>query len=95
MRGKAVTCLGTPFYAGWGLTEDLGPSVARRTARPTLDQLVWAALIAYPRYRDPVSGLPCRPELVVERFANGQTTRQATVLSKLQGAFAGVSWLWR
>lgn len=95
MRGKAVTCLGAPFYAGWGLTEDLGPTVERRTARPTLDQLVWATLIAYPQYRDPVSGLPCGPELVVERFAAGIGTRQATLLSKLQGAFAGASWLWR
>jgi capsular polysaccharide export protein len=25
LRGKQVTCLGAPFYAGWGLTTDLGP----------------------------------------------------------------------
>ena len=37
MRGKAVTCLGAPFYAGWGLTIDLGPAMSRRIARPTLD----------------------------------------------------------
>ena len=89
MRGKAVTCLGTPFYAGWGLTTDLGPRVPRRTARPTLDQLVWAALIAYPCYRDPVTGLPCGPELIVERFASGATTRQSGVLSRLQSTLAG------
>ncbi len=34
LRGKPVTCLGAPFYAGWGLTRDLGPVPERRTARP-------------------------------------------------------------
>jgi capsular polysaccharide export protein len=95
MRGKAVTCLGVPFYAGWGLTTDLGQPVPRRTARPTLDQLVWAALIAYPSYRDPVTGLPCGPELVVERFAAGAATRQSNLLSRLQAVLAGQAWLWR
>jgi len=95
MRGLPVTCLGTPFYAGWGLTTDLGPPVARRTARPSLEQLVWAALIAYPSYRDPVSGLPCSPELIVERFASGVQSRRAGALSRLQGLFASQSWLWR
>ncbi len=95
LRGKAVTCLGMPFYAGWGLTTDLGPRCERRTARPTLAQLVWAALIAYPSYRDPVSGLPCPPELIVERLASGVPSPKATMLSRLQGAFAGHTWLWR
>jgi capsular polysaccharide export protein len=33
MRGRAVTCHGTPFYAGWGLTRDLGTVPDRRGAR--------------------------------------------------------------
>jgi capsular polysaccharide export protein len=36
LRGLPVTCLGVPFYAGWGLTRDLGPVPARRQARPGL-----------------------------------------------------------
>ena len=60
MRGKSVTCLGTPFYAGWGLTDDRDMPIERRNARPTLAQLVHSVLIDYPRYFDPVSGLPCR-----------------------------------
>lgn len=95
MRGVSVTCLGTPFYAGWGLTEDLAPKVSRRTARPSLDDLVWAALIAYPYYRDPVSGLPCPPELIVDRLASGTPHRKATILSKLQSAFSGFQSIWR
>jgi capsular polysaccharide export protein len=68
LRGKPVTTHGQPFYAGWGLTEDLCP-VPRRTRRRSLDELVAAALILYPRYLDPVSGLCCGPELLVERLA--------------------------
>ena len=34
LRGVPVTVLGAPFYAGWGLTEDLGRRPARRGARP-------------------------------------------------------------
>ena len=95
LRGKPVTCLGTPFYAGWGLTEDLGPPCPRRAARPGLDALVWAALIAYPRYVDPVTGLACPAEAIVERLASGKATPRAAGLSKLQGWFASQSWLWR
>ena len=37
LRGVKVTTTGAPFYAGWGLTRDLGELPARRTARPDLD----------------------------------------------------------
>jgi capsular polysaccharide export protein len=76
MRGKPVTVHGQPFYGGWGLTDDLDP-VARRTRRLTLDELVAAALILYPRYIDPVSFRHCEPELVIERF-RAMLTRQET-----------------
>ena len=98
-RGCAVTCLGTPFYAGWGLTRDLGPvPERRRAARPSLAKLVHAALIAYPRYFDPVSGLPCAPEVVVERLASGtvpETGRVNRGLARMQGVFASYAHLWR
>ncbi len=97
LRGKMVTCLGLPFYAGWGLTQDLGPTCARRGRQVTLDQLVHATLIDYPRYHDPVSNMPCTPELIVNRLANGQTRKSAKlrVLAKLQGVFAGYASIWR
>lgn len=69
LRGIAVTTYGAPFYAGWGLTTDRGAIPARRTKRRTLDELVAAALILYPRYLDPETQLPCAPETIVERFA--------------------------
>ncbi len=98
LRGKPVTCLGAPFYAGWGLTRDLGPVPARRAARPSLAALAQAALIDYPRYRDPLTGLPCPAEVVAERLATGAVgpARPALrLLAKLQGIAAGQAWLWR
>lgn len=69
LRGKPVTTHGLPFYAGWGLTSD--PGSPRRTRRLALDELVAGTLLLYPRYLDPVTGLPCTPEMVVERLADG------------------------
>lgn len=71
LRGLPVTTHGVPFYAGWGLTEALMPC-DRRTRRLTLDQLVAAALILYPRYVDPDTGLPCPVETIVERLTQGR-----------------------
>lgn len=98
IRGLPVTCLGAPFYAGWGLTRDLGPVPDRRTARPDLPQLVHAALIAYPRYWDPVSRRPCPVEVALDRLASGDIPhpgRANRLLSKLQGRFASLAHLWR
>jgi capsular polysaccharide export protein len=67
LRGKAVTTHGMPFYAGWGLTRDLGmsPSVAARRARTrSLDELVAAALLLYPVYAD-AAGQACEAEDVL------------------------------
>lgn len=97
LRGVPVTTLGAPFYAGWGLTRDLGPVPARRTARPDLAALVHACLIAYPRYRDPISGLPCPVEVVVDRLRCGISPRPPALrmLARLQSSLTGHDWLWR
>ena len=98
LRGCKVTCLGAPFYAGWGLTTDLGAVPDRRTARPDLTALAHAVLIDYPRYHDPVTGTACPVEVVVERLATGTPTRASRgtrILSKLQGLFASYAYLWR
>ncbi len=98
LRGVPVTTTGAPFYAGWGLTDDRGTPPARRTARPDLPGLVHATLIDYPRYVDPVSGLPCPVEVVVARLAEGHAPQRGLtllMLSVLQRRFAGQAWLWR
>ncbi|NDW45710.1 capsular polysaccharide biosynthesis protein [Ruegeria sp. PrR005] len=98
LRGVPVTTLGAPFYAGWGLTRDLGPVPARRQTQPDLAGLVHAALIDYPRYWDPQNGRPCPVELAVERLSSGDIRHPGAanrLLSKLQGVFATYAHLWR
>ncbi|MEM6588318.1 MAG: capsular polysaccharide biosynthesis protein [Pseudomonadota bacterium] len=98
LRGVSVTTTGAPFYAGWGLTRDLGRVPARRSARPTLTALVHAALIDYPRYYDPVTKMPCPVETVVERLVSGSLPHPGPgnrMLAKLQGFFASYASLWR
>ena len=58
LRGKKVVAYGQPFYAGWGLTQDVmppkdAPAFARRQRRLTLDELVAGTLLRYPIYWDP------------------------------------------
>lgn len=71
MRGKQVTVHGVPFFSGWGLTNDLGHVPVRRTRKRSLDEMVAAVLILYPRYLDPVTRLPCPVETLVDRMIAG------------------------
>lgn len=86
LRGVPVTVHGLPFYAGWGVTDDLA-HCERRGKHHTIDELVSAALIGYPRYWDPVSGLPCPPEVVLDRIA--LLRKQAPSLKMRLGQLAG------
>ena len=97
VHAEAITCLGLPFYSGWGLTHDRH-EVPRRQARPDILGLIHACLIEYPRYFDPMSKLPCPPEVVVERLAAAADLPQACYLrplAKIQGVFASQAHLWR
>ena len=89
LREKPVTTYGVPFYAGWGLSRDLGPVPARRTRKRSIDQLVAAALLLYPRYLDPVTGLPCSAEVVAARLSAPEELRPGLVVAmrRLQGKF--------
>jgi len=74
--GRPVRTFGMPFYAGWGLTVDELPRLARR-GPVSLEQLVFAALIRYPTYVDPESGEPSTPERVIswlglQRYKRGR-----------------------
>ena len=92
LRGLRVVTWGRPFYAGWGLTEDRDPP-PRRGRRLDLDALVAAALILYPRYFDPVTNLPCPPEVVLERLAQATPARPgaAPVPPRLRALIARAS----
>lgn len=63
--GKKVKCFGMPFYAGWGLTEDLLPAPDRRSP-VSLEQLVYAALVKYPKYIDLETTEPSSVERTIE-----------------------------
>lgn len=75
MRACEVVTHGQPFYAGWGLTTDLAPPIARRRRILTLEQLVAGTLILYPRYLDPDTGLPCPPEILIQRHTDAPRPR--------------------
>jgi capsular polysaccharide export protein len=88
LRGRDVTCHGMPFYAGWGLTRDLGAVPVRRGRVLTVPQLIAAVLIVYPRYLDPATGLPCPPEILIRRMTDGGDHNRlgwVTRLRRLQG----------
>ncbi|MCR5814458.1 MAG: capsular polysaccharide biosynthesis protein [Desulfovibrio sp.] len=57
LRGIAVTTYGGPFYAGWGLTRDRC-HFPRRRPLPSVDHLVAATLLLYPRYYDWQAQMP-------------------------------------
>jgi capsular polysaccharide export protein len=77
---KPVHVFGMPFYAGWGLTKDRLPpptteGVARRCAISAA-QLAYAALIAYPRYRDPETSALCSVEELIAWMQQQRALRQ-------------------
>jgi len=88
LRGKVVTTHGVPFYAGWGLTNDLGAVPSRRSRQRSLDELVAAVLLIYPRYLDPETRLPCPPEILIRRLSQPLSlpkTGPVVLLRRLQG----------
>ena len=91
MRGKHVTVHGMPFYAGWGLTEDL-TQCHRRTRQRSVDELVHFAMIAYCRYIDPDTLIPCRPEHLI---GNLTRQRQSKTHNLKYTAIKFVSWFGR
>jgi capsular polysaccharide export protein len=86
LRGRRVVVYGRPFYAGWGLTID---RLAQDRGRAlTLDELVAGVLILYPRYLDPLTRLPCGPEIVIERLDHPELWRPSLLVQarRWQGA---------
>lgn len=68
MAGIPVTCFGAPFYAGWGLTDDRA-AIPRRGRSRSVEEVFFAAYIAYARYVDPDTGCPCDIERVIDHLA--------------------------
>jgi len=71
LREIKVVCYGLPFYSNWGLTEDRHHLRRRNPKRKnaiTLDQLVAATLILYPRYINWKTGVYTTPEFIVQQI---------------------------
>jgi capsular polysaccharide export protein len=86
IRGRKVVVYGQPFYAGWGLTTDMAP-LERRNKQLSLEELIAGSLVLYPRYFDPVTRLPCGPEILIERLSHPELWRPGAlvILRGLQG----------
>lgn len=101
LRGRPVFTYGSPFYAGWGLTEDEVDHPTRRR-RLTLDELVASALLLYPRYWDPKSGGFVDVETILQRivdvrdslFLKGKTKPRCCLPHQMKRLFALMGGLW-
>lgn len=72
LRDKPVRVYGSPFYAGWGLTND-AVTLGRRQRECSIEELVIAALIEAPLYVSPLTNIPCGPEDTVEALLTAPT----------------------
>jgi len=81
MAGKRVHCFGTPFYAGWGLTQDQLPC-PRRTRTRTLPEVFAAAYLRYCRYANPYTGQPSTLEETISLIADQKRQQE-----RLRGAW--------
>ncbi|MFN4059007.1 MAG: hypothetical protein ACK4HW_12640 [Roseinatronobacter sp.] len=82
MRGIPVTTFGTPFYAGWGITDDRA-APARRTRRLTVDQVVAGAYLLYPTYFDPLYKAVTTPEALIDVALEARSQKPAPTASAL------------
>jgi capsular polysaccharide export protein len=82
IRAKKVYTYGVPFYAGWGLTEDSEKCV-RRIRKLTIDELVAATLILYPRYINPKTNKMCEIEVLLEEIEKEKNRYTTNMLYRL------------
>ena len=66
--GHKPRVFGTPFYAGWGLTED-EITIERRQRKLSRAQLFAAAVLLYPVWYDPIDDTLCEFETALEHMA--------------------------
>ncbi|MBQ9682095.1 MAG: hypothetical protein IJV35_02345 [Neisseriaceae bacterium] len=67
LRGISVTTLGCPFYSGWGCTDDRQKN-DRRIRKLTVEQILAAAYILYPKYYHPLYKNETDVESVLQYF---------------------------
>jgi capsular polysaccharide export protein len=96
LRGKRVVVYGQPFYAGWGLTEDVlqaGAAFTRRQRRLSMDELVAGTLLRYPIYWDWELKGYTTCEAVLHRLVESRSNLEASDgLEKLRAGFVRRQW---
>ena len=79
LYGKKVYTYGMPFYAGWGLTTDR-QSCERRKRNVTLEELIAATYLLYPRYISVKTKELCEAERVIQELKEQKDALQASFL---------------
>ncbi len=69
LRGKSVRVAGLPFYAGWGISEDL-VTCKRRQRRLTVEEVFYGAYIEAATYFDPKTGQKTSLEKIISEFVD-------------------------
>ncbi|MDL0089942.1 capsular polysaccharide biosynthesis protein [Campylobacter gastrosuis] len=85
LYGKKVVCYGMPFYAGWGLSTDK-ITCNRRVKRPSIDELIAAVYILYPRYLSPKTLEICTPKQLIDELKDLKVER-LSALATLKRCF--------
>lgn len=90
LRNKKVFTYGMPFYAGWGLTVDL-QICERRNRKRSIEELLAAAYILYPKYVSLKTGKNATPEEVLEEIKSLKERYFKSVFFRLKVDMLGKS----
>jgi capsular polysaccharide export protein len=83
IRDIKVVTYGVPFYAGWGLSEDMD-TCKRRSRILTIDELVAGAYLLYPRYIHPETKRECEIEEVLNIFDLERNVYRSSIIQKVR-----------
>lgn len=85
LRGIKVTVLGTPFYSGWGLTDDRAKIDSKSRCRSlTIDELFAATYLLYPTYLADLDNTLVGFQSAVVRIAADRQSGMLRLLGQMQ-----------
>lgn len=83
LRGVQVVTYGMPFYAGWGLSQDMH-FCERRTRKLSIDELSAGVYILYPTYIEPETKEQCEIEILLIYLDKNKHQPAISFLQKLR-----------
>ena len=94
LYGKKVYTYGMPFYAGWGVTTDV-KSCDRRKRILSIEELIAATYLLYPRYISPKTKELCDAQLLIKELKEQKDSLQSSLFlrnkSKIYSYFSRIS----